>query len=569
VKSKVGLNMRKEMIKKFVILIILIGSLFAGDRADYSKLYENIPFNMPEIEIPVFPDYKVSIINFGAIGDGHFMNTEAINDAIKACSENGGGKVIIPAGIWLTGPIKFKSNINLYLEEQAFLQFSSKYKDYPLIKSNWEGQDQVRYASPISGYDLMNIAITGSGIIDGAGEAWRPVKKFKMTDHQWRELVNSGGVVDENAIIWWPSEAAMHGAELVEKLANKENTKIEEYAAAGEYLRPVMINLVNCKNVLLDGPTFQNSPAWNIHPLMCENMIIRNITVRNPWYSQNGDGLDLESCRNIVVYDSEFDVGDDAICIKSGKNEFGRKRNIPTENVIIDGCTVYHGHGGFTVGSEMSGGVRNISVSNCTFIGTDVGLRFKSTRGRGGIVEDIYINNIYMKDIPAEAIRFNLYYDYSAPIPEDGAERQSPFLERPSAPVNEGTPQFRDIEIENIFCKGAERALIMVGLPEMPVRNIKFDNFIVTANEGFLFVDTQDIELKNIQAAIDKGSVIQCFNSKDMIFENFSKSNEISTFITIDGKRSENINIQQGEMTLSAEQIRLGKEVSSKVLTIQ
>ncbi len=561
--------MRKEMMIKFVILIILIGSLFAGNKADYIKLYKNIPFNMPEIEIPVFPDYEVSIIDFGAIGDGHVTNTEAINNAIKECSETGGGKVIIPAGIWLTGPIKLKSNINLYLEEQAILQFSSNYKDYPLIKSNWEGQDQVRYISPISGYDLANIAITGHGIIDGAGEAWRPVKKFKLTDRQWRGLVNSGGVVDEDSNVWWPSDAAMHGAQLVEKLANKENTKMDEYAAAGEYLRPVMINLVSCKNVLLDGPTFQNSPAWNIHPLLCENMIIRNITVRNPWYSQNGDGLDLESCRNIVVYDSEFDVGDDAICIKSGKNEFGRKRNIPTENVIINGCIVYHGHGGFTVGSEMSGGVRNISISNCTFIGTDVGLRFKSTRGRGGIVEDIYINNIYMKDIPTEAIRFNLYYDYSAPIPEDGTERQSPFLERPSAPVNDGTPQFRDIEIENIFCKGAERALIMVGLPEMPVRNIKLDNFIVTANEGFLFVDTQDIELKNIQADVEKGSVIQCFNCKDMIFKNFSKSNAINTFITIDGKRSENINIQQGEMTLGSEQIRLGKEVSLKILTIQ
>ncbi|MEJ2545109.1 MAG: glycoside hydrolase family 28 protein [Calditrichaceae bacterium] len=465
--------MYKVILLKIAILIIIISNLFAGNDTDYLKFYDNLPFNMPEIKIPVFPDYEVNIIEFGAVGNGNIINTQAINDAIRQCSQNGGGKVIIPAGIWLTGPIKLQSNVNLYLKEQAFLQFSSNYKDYPLIKSNWEGEDQVRYLSPISGYDLQNIAITGHGIIDGAGEAWRPVKKFKMTDYQWRELVNSGGVVNEDTDIWWPSEAAMHGAELVEKLSNKKDTQIEEYAAAGEYLRPVMINLVDCKNVLLDGPTFQNSPAWNIHPLLCENIIIRNITVRNPWFSQNGDGLDLESSRNIIVYNSDFDVGDDAICIKSGKNEFGRKRNIPTENVIIDGCTVYHGHGGFTVGSEMSGGVHNIAVNNCTFIGTDVGLRFKSTRGRGGIVEDIYISNIYMKDIPTEAIRFNLYYDYSAPIPEDGDERKSPFLDRPSAPINEETPQFRDIKIKNIFCIGAERPLLMVGLPEMPKNFIK------------------------------------------------------------------------------------------------
>lgn len=561
--------MQKAILQKIAILMIFISHLSAGNNVDYLKLYENLPFVMPEIELSVFPNYEVNIIDFGAIGNGHVMNTQAINNAIKKCSENGGGKVIVPAGIWLTGPIKLQSNINLYLEKQALLQFSSNYQDYPLIRSNWEGVDQVRYLSPISGHNLENIAITGRGIIDGAGEAWRPVKKFKMTDYQWRELVNSGGIVDEDANIWWPSEAAMHGAELIEKLLRKEETQIEEYVAACEYLRPVMINLVGCKNVLLDGPTFQNSPAWNIHPLLCENMIIRNITVRNPWFSQNGDGLDIESSRNIIVYNSDFDVGDDAICIKSGKNEFGRKRNMPTENVIIDGCTVYHGHGGFTVGSEMSGSVRNIAVSNCTFIGTDVGLRFKSTRGRGGIVEDIYINNIFMKDIPTEAIRFNLYYDYSAPIPEDGNERTSPFLDRPSAPITEETPQFRDIEMENIFCRGAERALIMVGLPEMPVKNIKIDNLIISSNEGFLFVDTQDIELKNIRADIDKGSVIQCFNSKDMNFENFLKSNEVNTFITIDGKRSENINIHQGEITLSSEQIKLGKEVSSKVVTIQ
>src|SRR5690606_35184650 len=183
-----------------------------------------------------------------------------------------------------------------------------------------------------------------------------------------------------------------------------------------DFLRPVMVSLVGCNKVLLDGPTFQNSPAWNLHPLMCSNVILRNLTVRNPWYSQNGDGVDLESCKNVLIYNNTFDVGDDAICFKSGKNEDGRKRGMATENVIVKNNVVYHGHGGFVIGSEMSGGVKNVHVSNCTFLGTDVGLRFKSTRGRGGVVENIYISDIDMTNIPTESIRFNMFYGGNAPV---------------------------------------------------------------------------------------------------------------------------------------------------------
>ena len=176
-----------------------------------------------------------------------------------------------------------------------------------------------------------------------------------------------------------------------------------------------MVSLISCNKVLLDGPVFQNSPAWCIHPLMCENLTVRNIDVRNPWYSQNGDGIDIESCKNSVVYNCTFDVGDDAICIKSGKDQEGRDRGMPTENLIVKNCVVYHGHGGVTVGSEMSGGVKNMHVSGCTFIGTDVGLRFKSNRGRGGVVEKIFISNIDMINIPTNAISFNLYYGGLSP----------------------------------------------------------------------------------------------------------------------------------------------------------
>ena len=230
--------------------------------------------------------------------------------------------------------------------------------------------------------------------------------------------------------------------------ARGADVPLAEYAAAREFLRPVMISLVECHRVLLDGPTFQNSPAWNIHPLLCEELVIRNITVLNPWYSQNGDGLDLDSCRRVAVYKCRFDVGDDAICIKSGKDEYGRRRGRPTEDVVIVDNVVYHGHGGFTVGSEMSGGVRNILVERCTFLGTDVGLRFKTTRGRGGVVEKIWIRDIQMNDIPTDAIGFNMYYGGEAPTEARGGRRAAP---RPAMPVNEGTPQFRDIVLSRIL----------------------------------------------------------------------------------------------------------------------
>ena len=210
---------------------------------------------------------------------------------------------------------------------------------------------------------------------------------------------------------------------------------------------------------------------------MVENLIVRNITVRNPWYSQNGDGIDVESCKNVLVENSNFDVGDDAICIKSGKDEDGRKRGIPCENLVIRNNIVYHGHGGVTVGSEMSGGVKNMHVSNCTFMGTDVGLRFKSNRGRGGVVENIFISDIRMTDIPTYAISFNLYYGGQSvsEMMESGGHKN--FAE--AEPVTEETPQFKNISIKNVTLKGAKQAVILQGFPEMNLENIKISDMLL------------------------------------------------------------------------------------------
>ncbi|UCH11492.1 MAG: glycoside hydrolase family 28 protein [Fidelibacterota bacterium] len=558
---------RSQRTMALIAFMVTFCSLVGGSTDDLARYTSDLPFDMPSITVPDFPSYTVSIVDHGAIGDGLMLNTTAINAAIEACAAAGGGIVHIPPGMWLTGPIRLQSNINLRLEKGAVLQFSSRFEDYPLIRSTWEGQEEVRCIAPIFGLELENIGITGEGIIDGAGEAWRPVKKFKTTARQWQDLINSGGAVSKDGSVWWPSKAALRGAETVRKLNRKKNSRVEDYAAAREYLRPVLVSLVNCRNVLLDGPTFQNSPAWNVHPLMCENVIIRNITVLNPWYSQNGDGLDLESCRNVLVYDCRFDVGDDAICLKSGRDEYGRRRGIPSENIAIADCIVYHGHGGFTIGSEMSGGVRNIDVRRCIFLGTDVGLRFKSTRGRGGVVENIFIQDITMRNIPTEAIRFNMYYDSQPPIPELNSNRLQVYSERPEVAVSEETPSFRNIHIEDITCRGADRAIFLQGLPEMPIRDIFMNNIVVSARNGMVCIDADGVTLNDVNIVTKHSPVMTILSSRNVEFQNLVIPDEERTYLVIDGAKSSNIHLT-GMADELKDLIRIGDQVPSNAIIL-
>lgn len=533
---------------------------------DDSDIYNGIEFSMEKVKEPVIPEYSVNIRDFGAVPDGQTLNTQVFADVIQKVSDHGGGKVIVPRGMWLTGPIVMKSNIELHVEEGALILFSSNFDHYPLIETSFEGLETYRCISPVYAFDLDNIAITGKGVIDGSGDAWRPVKKFKMTSSQWKKLVSSGGVLNEKENIWYPSEKALKGIEgSIMNVPSGDLTK-EDYEAIKDFLRPVMISIVKCRNVLLDGPTFQNSPAWNIHPLMCENVILRNLTIKNPWYSQNGDGLDLESCKNAIVYNCNFDVGDDAICFKSGKNATGRRRGMPTENVIVKECVVYHGHGGFVVGSEMSGGVRNVHVSNCTFMGTDVGLRFKSTRGRGGVVENIYISNIDMTDIPTEPIHFNLYYGGSAPVPEG----ENNIVEQNKTiipPVTEETPQFRNIHMKNIVCKGAARAIILQGLPEMNLSNVSIENAIIEADRGIELVDSDSILMKNVFVKTSIGPVLAVNNTRNLTIEKFTYEKEGDETILIRGDISGNILFKDVEFT--RDEIEFDEYVDENLVVIE
>ena len=477
-----------------------------GNYIDES-IYENLPFNMPKVEQPAFPDYTVNIVDFGAKGDGIVLNTKAINDAIKAVNAKGGGKVTIPEGLWLTGPIELLSNVNLYTEMNALVLFTDDFEAYPIIKTSFEGLDTRRCQSPISAWNAENIAITGHGVFDGSGDSWRPVKKSKLTAGQWDALVKSGGVVDKS--IWYPTAGSLKGALACKNFNNPEGIETdEEWNEIRPWLRPVLLNIVKSKRVLLEGVTFKNSPSWCLHPLSCEHITINQVKVFNPWYSQNGDALDLESCKNALIINNIFDAGDDAICIKSGKDEDGRKRGEPCQNVIVKNNTVLHGHGGFVVGSEMSGGVRNVYVADCTFIGTDVGLRFKSTRGRGGVVENIYVDNINMINIPGDALIADLYYAVK---------------EAPSAPVpavTEETPAFKNIHISNVSCKGAGRAMFLNGLPEMPIENFSVKNMKVTnAQKGAFINKVTGITLENIEIETADDAYLQVENATDIVID--------------------------------------------------
>ncbi len=489
---------------------------------DINNYYKGIPFEMPVVKLPQFNSYKVNIVDFGAVGDGQTLNTQAIQQAIDEVNNKGGGTVVIPQGTWLSGPIVLKSNVNLHAEINSLIVFSPDYRLYPIVDASWEGLDTKRAQSPVTARNAENIAITGQGVFNGSGDAWRPVKKDKMTDSQFKKLVKSGGVLSPDGKVWYPSESSLRASYLcVDQNVPVGLETDEEWEAIHDFLRPVLLNFISCKNVLLDGVTFENSPSWNLHPLMCENVILSNLTVRNPWYSQNGDGVDLESCKNSLIVNCNFDVGDDAICMKSGKNEDGRRRNIPTENVIVKNCVVYHGHGGFVVGSEMSGDIRNIWVNACSFIGTDVGLRFKSTRGRGGLVENIHISDINMVNIPTDPLLFDLFYGGKAP----GEEPDTPAdIESTIPPVTIETPSSRDIYISNIVSNGSNRAMYFNGLPEMKVKNIVVENSVFSSKLGAEINQTEGIVFKNVRIDQQQGDMVQISNVENATFENVTNS---------------------------------------------
>jgi len=517
--------------------------------------------HLPRVNKPEFKKDTINILKYGAKADGITLNTTSINKAISACSAKGGGVVLIPQGLWLTGPLVMKSNVNLHVSRAALLQFTDDKTQYKLVEGNYEGHAAVRNESPISGSNITNIAITGEGVIDGHGEVWRAISKDRLTETEWNKLVASGGVISENGKSWYPSASYVGGLKAPGAGVIGNGKTMKDNEPFKDFFRPNMLVLTNCKKVLLQGVTLQNSPAWDIHTLLCEDLTVQNVRVRNAWNAQNGDGIDVESCRNVLIEGSTFDAGDDGICIKSGRDEEGRKRGKPTENVIVRDNVVYRAHGGFVIGSEMSGGARNIFVSNCTFIGTDIGLRFKTTRGRGGVVENIFIKNINMKDILHEAILFDMYYGGKSPGEADDVNDQA------VVPVTEATPSFSKFYVDNVVCNGAEKALMVRGLPEMGIKDIHIENSTFKTVKGADVIEAQNISLKNIRfESKETHPLINIQNSSSVTFDHLTYG-DTQLLFKVSGKKSRQIKLLNTNASQAKNKVEFSSGAAESALT--
>ena len=444
-------------------------------------------FQIFHVDLPNRTSTEYSIASYGAVPGGVVSNTKAFATAVEAASKNG-GRVIVPNGIWLTGPIELKSGVELHLEDNAVIVFDKNAEEYPLIETDFEGIKRIRALSPIYANGAEDIAITGNGTIDGSGHLWRPVKRFKLTERQWNALLKQAPYVFENKEggMWVPTKSIYDGRVYGEVFPDHEGA-LSEATPYYDFYRPVMVSLKHCKRVLIEDVLLQNSPAWCLHPYFCEDLTVKGVRINNPYYAQNGDGIDVESCKNVEICYCNFSTGDDGICIKSGKDREARKIVGPCENIHVHHCYVGHSHGGFVIGSEMSRGVRNVLVEDCTFCDSDIGIRMKSTIGRGGIVENITIRNINMVNMLGEAVIMTMNYvhhniNYHEPV----VESEDP----------EDIPVFRDILVENCSCKGAKVGVKIAGLQGRPytIRDVSFKNCSFVAEKDRELNDCENIQ---------------------------------------------------------------------------
>ncbi len=469
---------------------------------------KSAPFPMPDLVAPTFPNRTFSIADYGAVPDGHTLATEAFARAIRACSEAGGGHVVVPPGLWITGPIVLASNVDLHAERGALIQFTPDHSQYPLVGKG--GKSGYMTLSPLSGDNLTNVAITGQGIFDGAGETWRPVKRGKVTVAQWKAFVSSGGATTNNDSVWWPTKAASEGEAYLKHLrATNPDPTVADFLPARDFLRPKLLVLSDCRNVLIEDVTLRNSPAFVCYPVHCTNVIIRGVSIFNEYWAQNGDGIDLSACRNALLYRCNVSAGDDGICMKSS----GRTDDPDgaLNHVVIAECTVYHAHGGFVIGSNTDGGMRYLWATRCTFIGTDMGIRVKSAPGRGGLVRDIYATDLVMKDIVGAAIGFQTTYE----------DVKAGHRVKGMPPGKPGRlPDFGQFTIRNLVCDGAGTAIDIAGLAEQPVHDILIENARIAARHGMHALNAANITLRKVRIVTPEKPAITSESSTGIVVEN-------------------------------------------------
>ena len=489
------------------------------------------PFKMPKLERPKFPDRVFNIKDYGAVEGGTVKNTDAIKRTISAAEKAGGGKVVIPAGKWLTGPIHLDNNIDLYISKGAEVLFSQDVKDYlPVVFSRHEGIECYKFSAFIYANGKKNIAVTGEGVLNGQGKPW-----------------------------WGHKEEQKAGGKLLREMA-KKNVPVKERIFDGthnDWLRPAFFQPMNCKNVLVEGVTFKYGAFWTITPTLCENVIVRKvkiITYGKYGHTPNGDGVDPSSCKNVLIEYCDMSTGDDCIAIKSGRDVDGLRVDKPTENLVARYNFFRMGHGGIVIGSETSGGIKNIYGYDCYCNGTDRALRIKSERGRGNVVENLWFKNIKASTIAREAIRINMLYTL-------------PRL--PEQPVSETTPRFRNFHFENVTCKYAKKyGIEIVGLPEMHVKDIYFKNTNIKSAKGINISDASNINFKDVSVTPEKWPLVNIMDSKNITFDDLKIPSGADPAFKLEGDKTADVKIINSDLENAKVKTELSQDVKPDALKI-
>lgn len=486
-----------------LIGLMVFAAVNAQTPSKYDKYYVDLPIEIEHVQPVQFPSTAVNIAQFGAVPDGKTECTEAFAAAIKELSEKGGGHVIVPRGVWKTGPIELKSNIDLHLAKGATILFSENKELYVQKDDPRDGSKKCK--AFIFASKCENVGITGKGVIDGQGFIWRPMKEKKVVrdgglKDVWESALALGGTLrqdDKTYRLWYPFDL-------------KPELGIPNIAATPEIqekMRPNLVNIIDSKNVVIEDVTLTNSPKFHLVPTRVQNLIIENVTIDCPWWAQNGDAMDPGNVQVALIAGCHVSAGDDGICMKGGVAEKGVAAG-PQRDFLICNDTVYRAHGGFVIGSEFSGGMQRIIVKDCMFDGTDIGCRFKSAPGRGGWCEDIYCVNIVMKNIREAAVLFQSgYADRSAGgRGATDSDDKSKFY-----------PDWGNFTFRNITCVNAQKALDLTGLKEKPVHDLLFDGFTCYGvREGMTIDYAEKVTFRNCAITPDKENKIK--HSKDLLF---------------------------------------------------
>jgi polygalacturonase len=438
-------------------------------------IFAFLGFTLP---LAAAPAEYFNVVDYGAVPDGRIKDTAAIAKAVAACSAAGGGTVFFPAGRYLTGSISLESNITLSLDAGSELLYSGDPADSPIVQSRWESTNAYTHAPLIYANGKENIAVTGRGTINGQGSNW-----------WWRT-----GTYDK------ARAAAMKPAidswlKLYDRIEAGEKPGPAEFQLAAEYLRPTLVEFYNCKNVLVEGVTITESPMWLLHPVYCENVSIRGVSFVST--GPNGDGIDIDSSRDVRISDCFFSTGDDCIVIKSGRNADGRRTARPTEHVAITNCVMYKGHGAVVIGSETSAGIRDVVASNIIARGTWFGVRIKSMLGRGGVIENMRFDNFVIEEPTMEAIEITAYYHDKT---EDRDSKNATAQQ-----ISDRTPIFRNLAFSNMTIANANQVASIEGLAQMAIQRLRFTDVIATGAKGFVCEHAEDIEMRGVRIDAKSG----------------------------------------------------------------